>query len=184
MSKSISGHFHGTLGTTYINSSQNSESYADRGIEIPEHIKQTLSKLKKKGDTVSGGKDSFSMKDVSVMSKETGVEFARVTIGDKSYLIRGDKGGVDVPARVLNQLEKHGGTLDFHSHPYDNDCIPSIDDRNTLGKLNKITGQTTSQIVTPNGRTTTFNEHGVVSTGTVPNIIDDSLKQAYLDLWR
>lgn len=53
-----------------------------------------------------------------------------------------------------------------------------------LSRLKKITGQTTSQIVTPNGRTVTFSEHGVVSTGTVSNVIDDSLKQAYLELWR
>lgn len=81
-------------------------------------------------------------------------------------------------------MAKQGGTLDFHSHPYDNDCVPSIDDRTTLSKLNSLTGQSTSQIVTPNGRTITFNKHGVVSTGTFPNIIDDSLKKAYLELWR
>ena len=57
-------------------------------------------------------------------------------------------------------------------------------DRKMIGKLRIITGQATSQIVTPNGRTVTFNERGVVSTGTVPNLIDDSLKQAYLELWR
>ena len=184
MSKSYSGLFHGTLGTSYLNGSQNGESYADRGIGIPEHIKQTLSKLKKTGDTVSGPKGSFSMKDVSIMSKETGVEFAHVTIGDKTYLIRGDKGGANIPPKILNKLTKHGGTLDFHSHPYDNDCVPSRADRKMLSRLKKIAGQTTSQIVTPNGRTVTFSEHGVVSTGTVSNVIDDSLKQAYLELWR
>ena len=51
-------------------------------------------------------------------------------------------------------------------------------------RLKSKTGQSTSQIVTPNGRTVTFNEHGVISTGTVPNLIDESLKKAYLDLWR
>lgn len=51
-------------------------------------------------------------------------------------------------------------------------------------RLKSKTGQSTRQIVTPNGRTVTFNEHGVISTGTVPNLIDESLKKAYLDLWR
>ena len=184
MSKGNSGLFHGTLGTTHINSSQKDTSYADRGVDIPEHIKQTLSKLKSKGDIVTGSRDSFSMKDVSVMSKETGVEFAKVTIGDKTYLVRGDKNGAVVPEALMKKMAKIGGTLDFHSHPHDNDCVPSGADREMVTILKSMTGQSTSQIVTPNGRTVTFNEHGVISTGIVPNLIDESLKQAYLDLWR
>jgi len=49
--------------------------------------------------------------------------------------------------------------------------------------LNEITGQTTSKIVTPNGRTTVFNKFGVVSTSTVSNIIDEDTKQIYLKLF-
>ena len=184
MSKGYSGLFFGTFGTTHINGSQNGESYSDRGVDVSDHIKKILSKLTKSGDTISGKIGSFSMKDVSIMSKEIGVEFAHVTIGDKTYLIRGDKNGANIPQRIINKIIKHGGSLDFHSHPYDNDCVPSIADRKMISKLKSITGQATSQIVTPNGRTVTFNEHGVVSTGTVPNLIDDSLKQAYLELWR
>ena len=184
MSKGNSGLFQGTLGTARINSSQKDTTYSDRGVEIPEHIKQTLSKLRNKGDIVTGNRDSFSMKDASIMSKETGVEFAKVTIGEKTYLVRGDKNGVVVPEALMKKMAKNEGKLDFHSHPYDNDCVPSRADREMLRKLKNKTGQTTSQIVTPNGRTVTFSEHGVVSTGTVPNLIDESLKQAYLDLWR
>ncbi|MDO4487593.1 MAG: hypothetical protein Q4B67_00680 [Eubacteriales bacterium] len=184
MSKGNSGLFHGTLGTTRVNSSLNNTSYSDRGVEIPEHIKQILSKLQNKGDIISGNKDSFSIKDVSVMSKETGVEFAKVSIGNKTYLIRGDKNGAVVPEKLMKKMTKNGGILDFHSHPHDNDCIPSRADREMIKSLKSKTGQSTSRIVTPNGRTVTFNEHGVISTGTVPNLIDESLKQAYLDLWR
>lgn len=184
MSKGNSGLFKGTLGTTRIKSSQNTDSYSERGVEIPKHIKDALSKLKKKGDSVTGKIENFTMKDVSIMSKETGVEFAKVTVGDKTYLIRGDKSGADVPPRILKEMQKYGGTLDFHSHPYDNDCVPSRADREMVKSLKSKTGQSTSQIVTPNGRTVTFNEHGVISTGNVPNLIDESLKQAYLDLWR
>lgn len=156
----------------------------NRNIEIPDHIKQALSKLKKAGDTISGKSGSFSMKDVSIMSKETGVEFAHVTVGDNTYLIRGDKSGTNIPQPLLNRIAKLGGTLDYHSHPYDNDCVPSRADRKMLNELQRITGQSTSQIVTPNGRIVTFNKHGVVTTGTVPNLIDDDLRKAYLELWR
>ena len=157
-------------------------SYSDRGVEIPGHIKQTLSKLKNKGDIVTGNRDSFSTKDVSVMSKETGVEYAKVTIGDKTYPVRGDKNGAVVPEYLMKKMTKKGGTLDFHSHPHDNDCVPSRADREMVKSLKSKIGQSTSKIVTPNGRTVTSNEHGVISTGTVPNLIDESLKQAYLDL--
>ena len=183
MSKGYSGLFHGTLGTSFKNGIS-SQPYSDRGIEIPEHIKHTLAKLKKTGDTVSGKVGSFPIKDVSIMSKEAGVEFAHITIDGKTYLIRGDKHGAVVPQYLMNKMSKHGGTLDFHSHPYDNDCVPSRADRKMISELKNITGQTSSKIVTPNGRTVTFGEHGVISTGTVPNVIDDKLKQAYLELWR
>ena len=107
-----------------------------------------------------------------------------INVGEKTYLIRGDKGGADVPKRLLNKMTEQGGTLDFHSHPYDDDCVPSRADRKMIRKLHHITGQLTSQIVTPNGRSVVFNEYGVILTGTVPNLIDDNLKQAYLELWR
>lgn len=119
-----------------------------------------------------------------MMSKETGVEFAKVTIGDKTYIVRGDKNEAVVPESLMKKMARSGGTLDFHSHPHDNDCVPSGADREMVIILKSMTGQSTSQIVTPNGRTVTFNEHGVISTGSVPNLIDESLKQAYLDLWR
>lgn len=184
MSKGFSGHFSGTLGTTRANSSQKDISYSDRKLEIPENIKQMLSKLRKRGDRIIGTVNDFSMKDVSIMSKETGVEFARITIGEKTYLYRGDKNGVPLTYYFRHKIAVKGGSLDFHTHPYDDDCLPSRGDTEILKYFRKRTGQSTSQIVTPNGRTVTFSEHGVVSTGTVPNLIDESLKQAYLELWR
>jgi len=183
MSKGLSGLFHGTMGTTHVNGSQTDTTYADRGIEIPEHIKQTISKLNRKGDYVSSDGDNYPIKDVSIMSKETGVEYAKLSIGGKSYLIRGDKNGVDVPGELLSKLTKEGGKFDFHSHPYDNDCIPSARDRETIRRISKATGQKTSQIVTPNGRTVIFDQHGVIETGNVSNIIDNEAKETYMKLF-
>lgn len=39
------------------------------------------------------------------MSKEAHVEFARVIIGNKTYLIRGDKNGVVIPDKLLKKME-------------------------------------------------------------------------------
>ena len=167
MSKGYSGHFNGTLGTTYGNSKLKEESYSDRGIEIPKELKTTLSKLKKKGDYIAINGKRFSMKDVSIMSKETGVEFAKVKVDGKSY----------------DKMKSGSGKLAFHSHPHNGDLVPSSADKAVMKTLRKTTGQRVSTIVTPDGRTCTFNEHGVVSTGTVSNKIDKSLREAYIKMF-
>ena len=177
MSKGFSFLFNGTLGSSFLNDPSREESYTDRGIEVPEHIQKALSKLKKKGDILISSPDSFGMMDVSIMSKETGVEFAKVTIGNKSYLIRGDGRGTGIPDSLLDKMKTSGGTLDFHSHPRSDDLVPSRSDMEVMKVLTRTTGQKTSTIVTPNGRTSTFNERGVVELGTVPNTIDKTRKE-------
>lgn len=171
------------LNSSYINGSDYVVSYTNRGVDIPEHIKDHLSHLQYKGEYITGSVDSFSMSDVSVMSKETGVEFARVTIGSKSYLIRGDSRGTVIPNDIIEKMSKHSGTLDFHSHPHNDDCIPSKSDRLLMKRLSQVTGQRQSTIVTPNGRTSIFDEHGVIEMGTVSNTLDDARRKALMDLF-
>ena len=178
MSKGYSGLFHGTLGTT-VKNGISSQPYSERGIEIPEHIKQTLAKLNKAGDTITGKTGSYPIKDVSIMSKEAGVEFARVTIGDEEILIRGDEKGATIPYKLLNRMKREGGVFDFHSHPYDNDSSPSADDYYMMRVIHSATGQVTSRIVTPNGRITVYSYSGVVETSTVSNVIDSDMKEIY-----
>ena len=183
MSKGFSGLFQRTLGTTYKNSHIKAESYSQRGIKIPKLIKATLSRLKKKGDYIAGSLEELSMTNVSIMSKETGIEFARITIGETAYLIRGDESGTTIPKRLLSKMKKSSGTLDFHSHPHNNDCIPSNADRNVMVLLERITGQRTSTIVTPNGKQVTFGKAGIVEVSTIPNRIDESYAKALLTLF-
>ncbi len=177
--KGNSGHFSGTLGTAAEGIFQKVETYADRGIDVPQNIKNALKKLDKKGKYITGSKNDFSMKDVSVMSKESGVEFAKVIIGNKAYLIRGDEKGVFISNGLLDRLKKNGGNLAFHSHPHNDDLIPSEADRKYFLKISKITGQTQSAIVTPNGRKAVFNGYGIVSVGTVSNRINNEYKEFY-----
>ena len=117
------------------------------------------------------------------MSKETGVEFARVSINGETYLIRGDTHGTYIPPDLLSKMSRFHGTLDFHSHPHNDDCVPSVSDTNMLKFLRKTTGQRTSSIITPNGKTVLFDEHGVLEIGTIKNHIDDSYKAALLALF-
>ena len=181
--KANSGFFKGTLGSTYGNGSLLPEKYSDRNIEVPENVESWMQKLQNKGDLIKSTSDDFSMKDVSALSKETGVEYAKIVVGDKAYLIKGDNSGTDIPNKVMNELKSKGGNLEFHSHPYDNDIIPSISDLKLMNELKSKIGQMSSKIVTPNGKTSTFNEYGVIETGYVSNALDDNLKAMYEKLF-
>ena len=76
-------------------------------------------------------------------------------------------------------MERNGS----HSHPFDNDLIPSASDRNLMKQLKKITGQTTSEIVTPNGKRAKFDENGIIEIKNVSNRIDKDYERALLELF-
>jgi len=183
MSKGNSNLFHGTLGTTVKGITQPLESYSDRGVKIPEHIRAMIAKLPNKGDYIQGSKDDFSIQDVSVMSKETGVEFAKVTIGNKSYLIRGDRRGADIPDELLKKMKPHNSSFDFHSHPHNDDLVPSQADIDAFKDIKRVTGQKSSMIISPNGRKSSYNENGIISVGYIEHTIDDDYKKALAKLF-
>ena len=87
------------------------------------------------------------------------------------------------PNELLDEMKMHSGTLDFHSHPHNDDCVPSKSDCLMMRKLRQTTGQRESSIVTPNGRTTLFDEHGVIETGTVSSTLDDARRRALMELF-
>lgn len=176
--KANSGFFHGTLGSSYLNSSKAPEKYSSRNIEVPGNVKSWMESLKRKGDVIESSLLDFSATDVSVLSKETGVEYAKVTIGNKAYLIRGDENGTDIPISIIEQIKNKNGVLEFHSHPFDDDLIASVSDRNMMTRLYKITGQTTSKIVTPNGKVSVFGKDGVIEISSVSNSISKEYAEA------
>lgn len=159
------------------------DSFSDRGIRLPDSVQRNLSELLEKDDYITGDSNSFTETDVSVMAKETGVEFARISIGDKSYLVRGDAGGTSIPQAIMKQLAQGSGSLDFHAHPYDDDLIPSMADRNVISMLEQMTGQRESRIITPNGKTSTFGKNGIISVDTVRSEIDEERAKALLELF-
>ncbi len=158
------------LKTDSVNSYKET-SFSDRGIEIPKHIKEYLNNLKKKDDFIVVDLKSFTEADVSVMSKETGVEFVKITVVEKTYLVRGNSGGTSIPNSILDEMAKNGGTLDFHTHPYNNDLIPSPADRQVLAKLEEMTGQCESKIVTPDNQVALFDKNGAKSITNVEHTI-------------
>lgn len=168
---------------TELKSLSNLEAYSSRGIDIPYNLKSYLEKLKSSGDYVSGQAGSFTMNDVSVLSKETGVEFACVTVGDQSYLIRGDETGTNIPKNIFDEIIKNNGTLDFHSHPHDGENIPSASDLKVIAMLENVTGQDTSKIITTDGKITLFNKYGVISIETADNTMTDECKKMLEELF-
>lgn len=158
-------------------------SYSELGIEIPKKIKSYLESLTVSGSFIKGNVGDFSMDDLKILSKETKVEFAKVTIGSTSYLIRGTENGTIIPNELVEELRKHGGKWDFHSHPFENDNIPSPADITALKTIQYITGQKTSEIVTTNGLVTVFNEYGVIEVKSLDAIIDNERRKALEELF-
>lgn len=183
MSKGNSNLFHYTLGTTVSGLTQPLESYSDRGIEIPQHIKDMLLQLPKTGRFIRGNKDDFSIQDVSIMSKETGVEFAKITIGSSAYLIRGDQYGAVIPDSLLKKMKRAGSSFDYHSHPHNDDIIPSESDIKAFKKISRKTGQSSSMIITPNGKKSSYNGSGIISVGTIEHTVNDDYKRALAQLF-
>lgn len=144
------------------NAGEKAIPYSERGIEIDSRLQDYLKKLKKNGDYIVGEKGSFLPEELSILSTEVGVEFASLTIGSKSYLLRGEERSTTIPDHIFLLLLEKRGTLDCHSHPYIMDLMPSKEDMDFIRALK---WQKNSMIVDPNGRKTFFDKDGVVIGG-------------------
>jgi hypothetical protein len=141
------------------NAGEKAIPYSERGIEIDIRLRGYLEELKNDGDYIVGRKGSFSPEDLSILSTEEGVEFATLTIGAKTYLLRGGERSTTIPDDIFVRLIEEHGTLDCHSHPYIMDLMPSKEDADFIRKLE---WQEKSMIVDPNGRMTFFNKEGLI----------------------
>lgn len=115
---------------------------------------------------------------------ETGEEYAKLTIGNKEYAVRGTDKGVDIPAELMEKLRSEGGILDFHCHPYIGDTVPSEEDVQAIIKIKSITGQETSEIISPDGKVATFGTSGIISVETLQEaMITEERKQAFAKMF-
>lgn len=144
------------------NAGEKAIPYSERGIEIDIRLRGYLEELKNEGDYIVGRKGSFSPEDLSILSTEEGVEFATLTIGAKTYLLRGGERSTTIPDDIFVRLIEEHGTLDCHSHPYIMDLMPSKEDTDFIRKLE---WQEKSIIVDPNGRKEFFNKYGMMPIG-------------------
>lgn len=137
---------------------EKAKPYSKRGIEIEKRLKDYLTNLNENSDYISVPTGTIKKQDLAILTTETGVEFTSLTIGEKSYLIRGMQSGTTIPIELKEAIIKNKGTLDCHSHPFIGDLIPSDEDKDFLKML---TWQKESIIIDPEQSAAKFTIHGI-----------------------
>ncbi len=126
---------------------------------VPENVRDYLSRLQNYGDTISV-QSAPSFEEISLMSRQSGTEFASITIGNKHYIIKGDKKGTPISNELLNEMKKYKGVLNCHSHPYVGDLRVSQAD---IEFANEISWQEMFLIITPDMRKTIYSKKGLIA---------------------
>lgn len=143
------------------NAGEKAVPYSKRGIDIEARVKNYAAKLTKGGDYISDVAGTFKNEDLAILTTETGVEYTSLTIGEKSYLIRGFERGTTISKELIDELLREKGTLDCHSHPFIGDLVPSEADKDFLRLL---TWQKESVIIEPTQNAVKFTAEGLVET--------------------
>lgn len=149
---------------------EKAEPYSKRGIEVDSRLKKYMNKLSSEGEYISDVAGAFKLQDLAILTTETGVEYTSLTIGKKSYLIRGLEKSTTIPRELRDALIKNHGTLDCHSHPFIGDLIPSEADKDFL-KL--LTWQKESVIIDPTQNAVKFTANGIAEPFHVQSERDD-----------
>lgn len=131
--------------------------YSERGIEPDDRVKGFMKDMTKAGQYISGKAGSYKTEDIAFLTTETGVEYTVLTIGSKSYMIRGTEKGTTIPDELYEKMIKGKGTLDYHSHPYIGDVRPSTSD---IKLLKALSWQEKSGIIDPRGTVFEFDIYG------------------------
>ena len=140
--------------------------YSERGIEIEPRLQEYAERLTKDGEYIAASAGTFNHTDLAILTAETGVEYTSLTIGGKSYLIRGADRGTTIPKKLVDEILANNGTIDCHSHPFIGDLKPSEADMNLM-KL--LTWQDESIIIDPTQKAAKFTAYGIKETFGVEN---------------
>lgn len=149
---------------------EKAEPFSKRGIEIDSRLKEYTKRLSSEGQYISDVAGAFKPQDLAILTTETGVEYTSLTIGKKSYLIRGMEKSTTIPRELRDALIKNKGTLDSHSHPFIGDLIPSEADKDFL-KL--LTWQKESVIIEPTQNAVKFTADGMLQPFHIQSERDD-----------
>ncbi len=148
--------------------------YADD--KVPERVKKLIEKLPRYGSKVKVS-EPISFEDIGLLSRQTGVEFASVSIGKKHYVIRGDSKGTRLPKALIDNK----GRLNCHSHPFTGDGIPSLED---LELAKQMHWQDEFYIITPDGQQYRYNTMGVIDAQSVSHNLPKAEQDFYDKLFK
>lgn len=106
------------------------------------------------GDFANFRRDTLELIDLAYLTAKTGVEFAILRGKDMDILFHGDVRHCEFPVMLVEMLIAHKLEILGHSHPGEDDPVPSPGDRLALKRI----GQKRSVVVS--GRTGRMKEYG------------------------
>lgn len=146
---------------------------------LPKEVVEWIRKLPQYKDAIEIS-STPSYEQISLLSRQEGVEFASITIGNRNIIIRGDTRGTPISKELLEDMLRNKGVLNCHSHPYIGDLQPSKSD---LWLAQILSHQEEFEIITPDNMRAVYTKYGIVSIGNIPNTISDSDIKKYLELF-
>ena len=111
------------------------------------HRQSMLNRTPEVGDFASFGLDSLELKDLAYLTAKTGHEFAILRGKDVDILFHGGSRHCQFPETLAQMMIEHKLVIVGHSHPGEDDPIPSPGDRQALRSI----GQKKSFVIS--GRT-------------------------------
>ena len=147
---------------------------------IPNEINGYIAKLSDYGSCTEVDK-ALNFSDISLMSRQTGTEFASVTIGDKHYLIKGDEKGTPISGKLFEEMRANEGKLNCHSHPYIGDLKVSKSD---LKLAKEMYWQDEFYVISPDGQYAVYNKYGIIEVRTISKVVADEDLAFYEELFK
>jgi hypothetical protein len=118
------------------------------------HRQGVLDRAPEVGDSAIFKREALKLIDLAYLTAKTGHEFAILRGKDLDILFHGDFGHCEFPETIVEMLMTHKLEILGHSHPGEDDPVPSPGDRLALKRI----GQKKSIVIS--GRTGRMKEYG------------------------
>ena len=130
------------------------ESIREGNAGLNAHRQNMLNRVPVIGDSALFKSKTLELMDLAYLTAKTGDEFAILRGKDMDILFHGDPLHCEFPETLVELMMEHKLEIVGHSHPAEDDPIPSPGDRDAL----KMIGQKKSTVVS--GRTGRMKEYG------------------------
>lgn len=120
---------------------------------LDSHRQAMLNRVPNSDEWAKFSRDHIEMKDLAYLTAKTGHEFAILRGKSEDILFHGESLKCSFDDILVDMLLSHRLCIYGHSHPGEDDPIPSPQDRSTLKRI----GQSTSKLISGRtGREITF----------------------------